>query len=431
MDRRQSKQRLSSRLAEVVIESVGARGDGVARLEGRPVYVPLSQAGDRLRVRIEARRGEGLVGQIVDILEPGPGRVTAPCPQFGACGGCALQHIADGLYAEWKTTQLRTALGRRGLTEALLRPLVRVPPGTRRRAALVAERTGGSISLGFYARASHRVVDAAGCLVLAPALMDLLPPLRATLRSVLAEGERIDITATATDSGLDLVLAARQSPGRAQREALASLSTGSKVARLTWIAKAAPPEPIAMVRPVQVIFGDVAVDLPPGAFLQPTAAGEAALVGAVAEAMRGCQEIADLYAGCGTFTFPLARTARVHAAEGDAEAVGALAAAARRAGLNQRVTETQRDLAHDPLTADELARFDGVVFDPPRAGAKAQAEMLAGSRVATVVAVSCDAATFARDVRILVDGGYRMLSVMPIDQFVWSPHLEMVAVLKR
>jgi 23S rRNA (uracil1939-C5)-methyltransferase len=175
----------------------------------------------------------------------------------------------------------------------------------------------------------------------------------------------------------------------------------------------------------------VVVDLPPGAFLQPTAPGEVALVAAVSQALSGCRKVADLYAGCGTFTFPLARGARVHAVEGDAEAIGALASAARRAVSGQAITTEQRDLASDPLAEEELARFDGVVFDPPRAGAKAQAERLARSTVAKVVAVSCDPATFARDARVLVDGGYRLLEATPVDQFIWSPHVEVVAVFAR
>jgi 23S rRNA (uracil1939-C5)-methyltransferase len=192
-----------------------------------------------------------------------------------------------------------------------------------------------------------------------------------------------------------------------------------------------PAEPIAIRRPARMTFGAVSVELPPGAFVQPTAEGEAALVATVTRALTDCRRIADLYAGCGTFTFPLARHARIHAVEGDREAIGALAAAACRAGPGERVTTAHRDLADDPLTEHELASFDGVVFDPPRAGARAQCERLAAAGVATVVAVSCNPATFARDARILVDGGYRLLEATPIDQFIWSPHVEVAAVFRR
>jgi 23S rRNA (uracil1939-C5)-methyltransferase len=427
----QSKQRRSRKPVELAIESIGARGDGIGRHGGRPVYVPLTIPGDRLLVDLERPRGDGFAGHIVEILAEGPGRVPAPCPQFGQCGGCSLQHVEDGRYAVWKEEQLRTALARRGFADAPLRPLLRIAPGTRRRANLIAERAGRSVHLGFHARESNRVIDAAGCLVLAPALGALLPPLRSALSTVLGDGERMEATMIKTDDGVDLLLEGKRSLSLTARETLAALADGVDLARITWRADRAPPDPVASRRPARIAFAGVAVDLPPGAFLQPTAAGEAALVAAVTAALSECREVADLYAGCGTFTFPLARGARVHAVEGDAEAIGALAGAVRRAALSHPVTTEQRDLASDPLTEEELKRFDGVVFDPPRAGARSQSERLARSRVPKVVAVSCDPATFARDARILADGGYRLVEATPIDQFVWSPHVEVVAVFVR
>jgi len=430
MAERQSKQRRSRKVVELTIESIGARGDGIGRADGRPVYVPLTLPGDRLRVELERPRGDGYAARIVEVLVQGPGRVPAPCPHFGECGGCALQHLEDQRYAAWKEQQVRTALSRRGFADPPLRPILRIGPGTRRRASLAAERAGRSVRLGFHARESHRVIDATGCLVLTPALSALLSPLRDALLPVLADGERIEVTATATDSGVDLLLAGRRPLSLAARESLAAFADGADLARVAWRADR-QPDPVAIRRPAQIAFADVAVDLPLGAFLQPTTAGEAVLVTAVTQALAECDQVADLYAGCGTFTFPLARGAPVHAVEGDGEAIGAVAAAARRAGLDPRVTTAQRDLAGDPLSADELARFHGVVFDPPRAGAKSQAEQLARSTVSKVVALSCDPATLARDARILVDGGYRLLEATPIDQFIWSPHVEIVALFTR
>lgn len=431
MAERQSKQRHSRKPVELAIESIGARGDGIGRADGRPVYVPLTLPGDRLRVELERSRGDGFAARIVEFLAQGPGRVAAPCPHFGECGGCALQHLEDQRYAAWKEQLLRTALARRGFADPPLRPLLRIAPGTRRRANLTAERAGRSVRLGFHARASHRVVDAAGCLVLAPALSALLPPLRSALLTVLADGERIEATMIKTDDGVDLLLQGKRPLSLTAREALAALADGADLARVTWRTDRAPPDPVASRRPARITLAGVALDLPPGAFLQPTAAGEAALVAAVTAALSECREVADLYAGCGTFTFPLARGACVHAVEGDAEAIGALASAARRAALGHPVTTEHRDLASDPLTEEELKRFDGVVFDPPRIGAKSQAERLARSTVPKAVAISCDPATFARDARILVDGGYRLLEATPIDQFIWSPHVEVVALFVR
>src|SRR4029453_4721448 len=265
-------------------------------------------------------------------------------------------------------------------------------------------------------------IDTTGCLILAPTLSALLPPLRDALRAIMADGERRGATATGAEGGIALVLEGKGRFSLESREALAALAAGADLARITWRADRSP-DPVAIRRPARIAFAGVAVELPPGGFLQPTAPGEAALVAGGSHALSGCRRVADLYAGCGTFTFPLARGARVHAVEGDAEAIGALASAARRAVLGQAVTTQQRDLANDPLTEEELQRFDGVVFDPPRAGAKAQAERLARSSVPKVAAVSCDPATFARDARILVDGGYRLLEATPLHPVICSPHV--------
>jgi 23S rRNA (uracil1939-C5)-methyltransferase len=418
-------------VAEVTVETIGGRGDGVAKLDGRLIYIAGGLPGDRLRVRLGQPRGEGFVGHLVETLALGTGRASAPCPHYGECGGCALQHVDDALYAAWKSDQVRLALGRRGFEDPPLRPLVRVPAATRRRAGFTAARIGRSIRIGFHARESHRVVDAAGCLVVTPALAAVRSRLAEGLHPLLSDGDRLELTATELAGGVDLLIKGTRPLTLAGREALAALADAADLTRITWQAGRMPPEPVASRRPARMTFGDVLVDLPPGTFVQPSAAGEAALVAAVTDALADCGRIADLYAGCGTFTFRLARGAPVHAVEGDGEAIGALAAAARRAGLGARVTTARRDLADDPLMEDELARFDGVVFDPPRAGAKAQCERLAGSRVPTVVAVSCDPATFARDARILVDGGYRLLEVTPVDQFLWSSHLELTAVFRR
>lgn len=410
---------------ELDITALGSLGDGVGRLDGRPVYVPLALPGERALVAIDGARGEGWAGRITELLQAAPERVPAPCPEFGQCGGCALQHLAESGYLDWKVAQLRTALSRRDLGAVAIQPMLRVGAGRRRRATLAAERAGPVFRLGFNSRASRRVVDAAGCLVLAPPLMSVLPALRSALVKVMPEGGQADVTMTLCDSGVDMAITTKLALSLPAREALAETADRADLARLTW-----QGEPVAIRRAPRVTFGDVAVDLPPAAFLQPTAEGEAALVAAVTGWLAGCKTVADLYAGCGTFTFPLARAARVLAAEGDDSALAALAASARRAALPQ-IAAVQRDLARDPLSAEELKRFDGVVFDPPRAGARAQAERLARSKVPTVVAVSCDPATFARDARILADGGYRLEEVKPIDQFVWSPHLELAALFRR
>ncbi len=424
------------RQAEVTVERLGARGDGVAQLDGRPVFVPLALPGERLRVRLAGEKAGGFRAEMIELLEPAPGRAEPPCRHFGPCGGCALQHLEAGRYRAWKQALVGEALGQRGLPADMVVPLVAVPPGSRRRASLAALRRGGQVRLGFHERASHHVVDVTACLLLTPALMALLPPLREALAAVLADGERLGLTVTETDSGPDLLVSAGRPPGPAARQALAALAEQADLARISWSGPHEgpdlPPEPIALRRPPQVSFAGVPVEPPPGGFLQPSAEGEAVLRGLVLEALPApAGDLLELYAGCGSFTFDLAARARVHAVEGDEAALAALWAAARRAGLVGRIGVESRDLARSPVTAEELAAYDCVVFDPPRAGAREQAEALARSRVSTLVAVSCNPRTFARDARILTDGGYTLTKLTPVDQFAWSAHLELVAQFQR
>jgi 23S rRNA (uracil1939-C5)-methyltransferase len=420
------------RQAEVTIEQLGGRGDGVARLDGRPVFVPLALPGDRLRVKITGERAGGYRAEAVELLAGGPGRVEPPCAHYGSCGGCALQHLEVGRTASWKRGRVAQALARRGLPDATVRQLVSVPPGRRRRAALAAFRGAEGVLLGFHERARHRVVDAPGCLLLTPGLRALFPPLRAALDAILAPRERADVILNETESGIDLLLVSRRPPNLEAREALARLARSADLARLSWAPPDGEPEPVARRRAPRVGFAGVDVEPPPGGFLQPSAEGEAALVHLVLDALpEAAERVLDLYAGCGTFSFPLAQQARVHAVEGDAAALAALGAAARAAGLEERVSAELRDLARRPLAAAELAGFDCALFDPPRSGARAQAEAFAASDLPAVIAVSCNPNTFARDARILIDGGFALGEITPLDQFPWSGHVELVAGFRR
>lgn len=422
----------SGRRAVLRICGLGAQGDGIAELAGRPVFVPFAGPGDLVEVAIEGPKGQGLAGRLVAVLESGPGRAPPPCRHFGDCGGCAVQHLDEPGYADWKAGLLPEALARRGFGQAPIRPLVRVAPGSRRRAALSAVRRGDRVLLGFHARARHRVVDLLDCRILLPQLVKLLPPLRSSLAHVIADGRTADLILTWTESGADLLILSTAAPALAGRQALSTFAETADLARIAWSLPEGEPEPIAFRRPPLLHFGAVPVRLPPGAFLQPSVEGEAALVSAVLEGLAGAARVADLFAGCGTFSFPVAAArARVHAVDGAGPAIDALAAAARSAGLGPVVTAERRDLEARPLLGPELARHDAVVFDPPRAGAKAQAEELARSDVPRIVAVSCNPATFARDARILAEGGYRLDWIQPVDQFPWTGHLELVAAFAR
>jgi 23S rRNA (uracil1939-C5)-methyltransferase len=411
---------------------MGGQGDGIGLFEGRPVYVPATVPGDRLSVRIAAPKGDGLAGEAIELLIPGPTRVEPPCPYFGRCGGCSLQQWQDDAYAAWKGGLLAEALGRRGLDDVELRPLARMAPGLRRRARFSLGTRGQGLSLGFNRRDSHAIVDIDHCLLLVPELDRLIEPLRSGLEGLLAPGGHAALEATATRTGVDVLIEQAGAPPPASlRMRLGGLAERLDLARISWGRPGEESEPIAMRRAPTESFGGVAVTLPPGGFLQPSREGEALLLAEAREALAGAGQIADLFAGCGSFSLPLAKEAKVHAVEGDRSATEALQAAVKRANIAHRITVERRDLERAPLQPVELKRFDALLFDPPRSGAKPQAEALARSSLPIVAAVSCSPASFARDARILVDGGYRLDWARPVDQFPWSPHLEIVARFSR
>lgn len=420
------------RQVELTVERIGGRGDGLAVLDGLPVFIPFTVPGDRVRVRIGSEKAGGLTAEVLELIEPGPGRADPPCPLFGRCGGCSLQHIEDARYGQWQREQVETALRRAGLAGVPVDEVVRTPAGVRRRATFAAKRTASGVLLGYNERQSHWIVPVEQCLVLDPAITALLDPLRAVLERVLPDGQPLDASVSVLDGGMDLMLTGGPEPDLAAREAWAAFADAADLGRLSRRAdERSPAEPLAHRRPLAARFGNVAVPVPPGAFLQASREGEAALVGLALAALGPAAVVADLFAGCGTFAFPIAgRSAgtRVLAAEGDAAAHAALASGARQ---EPRVEARLRDLFRDPLTAAELDRFEGIVFDPPRAGAAAQAAEIARSRVPVVAGVSCNPATFARDARILVDGGYRLERITPVDQFLWSAHIEVVGVFRR
>jgi 23S rRNA (uracil1939-C5)-methyltransferase len=421
------------RVLDVAIAEIGGRGDGIAMAEGARLFVPLTVPGDRARVRVAESleagtgKGEGVRAELLEILEPGAGRGDPVCRHFGRCGGCTLQHLSEAAYRAWNVALVQGCLARVGLADTSLESLACTPPGARRRARFAALKRGKRVWFGFNERQSHRLADLEECPILTPRLLAMIEPLRALLGRLLPDGGDCDVVTTDLEGGIDLLLVGPRRLDRAAREALVGFEPES-VARIAWQAdNRSGAEPVANRRPAVVRFAGVPIVPPPGAFLQASAQGEAALVAAVRDAVGSAGRVADLFAGLGTFSIPLSQQAAVHAVEGDAGAVAALSKAVQ--GL--RLTVERRDLFEQPLTAKELGRFDAVVFDPPRAGAAAQAEALAVSKVRRVVGVSCNPATFARDARTLVDGGYRLLKVYPVDQFLWSAHVELVGVFER
>ena len=416
-------------LVELAIERVGARGDGIAQYRGDPVFVPFTVPGDHVRARLGARRHGGREGFVVDWLASGPGRGAPRCRHFGTCGGCALQHLDHESYQRIKLRVLHSALERVGIDPGVVGPMRLVPP-ERRRARLGISRPRDPrlpARVGYRERFRHNLVDLRECPVLEPALFALIGRLPQVARDLIPPGGSAEATLTRTDSGIDLLMAAAERPELSACEALARFAEECDLARIVW--RSGPDELVVVERrPVRVLLSGVAVPFPPGAFLQASPSAEMILVEEVLSAVGPARPAVDLFAGLGAFAFALACDGPVHAVEGD---VGTAAALARAAADLPRATVERRDLARNPLPADALSRYAAAVFDPPRAGAARQAEALAASAVATVIAISCNPASFARDAATLVSGGYRLERVTPVDQFVWTPHLELAATFRR
>jgi 23S rRNA (uracil1939-C5)-methyltransferase len=406
---------------EVRIERLGAQGDGVAQGPDGQLFVPFTLPGEL--VKVDAEPGESRAEPLA-ILEPSPERVEPVCQYFGTCGGCALQHMEAGAYLAWKRDQVVAVLASRGL-EAAVEDMRPVPLASRRRAALTLGRTPRGVALGYRGARSHDIVDIAACPVLSPGIAGRLPKLKSVLAALLGGKREARIIVTETGQGLDLVVEGlRSSPSLLAK--LAAAGAGIGAVRIT-----VDGESVILAGDPTVTLSGAEVRLPPGAFLQASRESETVLVALVKEGVGRAKRVADLFAGIGTFTFALAEGAEVDAYEQDEAAIAALGQAARATPKLKPVRAFARDLFRVPLSPRELARYDAVVLDPPRAGAKAQAETLAASSVPKLVMVSCNPGTCARDLRILVDGGYRITRVVPIDQFLFSPHIELVAVLER
>jgi 23S rRNA (uracil1939-C5)-methyltransferase len=394
------------------ILEVGGRGDGVAEQDGRRYFVPFTLPGETVEAEPREERGGGLAADLVQILAPSRHRVRAPCRHFGRCGNCVLQHWRLDAYGAWKTELIVRALSLQRVTAPPFEAMLEALPNERRRADLIVR---GGLA-GFHERGSHRALDIAECHVLRPALFGLLPALRGILPGSLAA----DAVVNETDSGLDVLIRPhkRVKLSLEENQKLAAFAHAADLARLSW-GERARPEPIAMRRTPRLAFGEVTIEPPPGAFLQATRRAEQAMRTTVATWLPGARKVADLFAGVGTLT--LGQPFRTTLHELDKEAVAAVA------GLGA----VRRDLFRNPLLAAELKPFDAVVLDPPRAGAAAQAVELAKSKVDRIVYASCDPGTFARDARFLAEGGYRLEKLMPIDQFLWSVHVELIALFVR
>jgi 23S rRNA (uracil1939-C5)-methyltransferase len=403
------------------VGGLGLDGDGLVETVQGPRFVPGVLPGERV-----AFGPDGLARLLPP---PSPERRSVPlCPHAGRCGGCAVQHMGDDLYRHWKEALAAKALCRHGLCERT-RDMLAMPQRSRRRAVLNVrrDRDRADAAVGFLRARTHVLEPVTDCAVLTPRIVAGLGGLGELGRLLLGPGCEARVTVLDTPQGLDVAFeGARTDLAPAEREAVVAATRRHRLARL-----AVGGRILVMHEAPTLSISGIAVVPPPGAFVQAVAEAEAAMGASVVAGIGRARHVADLFAGLGTFSLALARKARVLAVDSDRALLAALADAARKAQGLKPVETKVRDLYADPLSPRELASFDAVVFDPPRAGARDQARALARSPVLRVVAVSCNAHTLARDLRALVDGGFRLDSVMPIDQFLFTPHLEAVAVLSR
>ena len=394
-----------------LILRVAAKGDGVTA-DGR--HVAFSAPLDRLN------DDGGLIR--------GPHHVEAPCQHFQTCGGCNLQHLDAESYTQFLTDRVAYALEGQGLTAEILHPPQVSRPQSRIRASLRAARLGDQFKLGFSSAGSHRIVDLKQCEIMAPQLFALLAPLRQFLKSAARRKHDMNIEMTLVDQGIDLLISNYEPEGLEQREALSEFAKAHGLARLS-VDGGYGPETQWEPEPVTVTLGGTAVAFPHSGFLQPTREGQQVLIAAMRQAVGDARIVADLFAGLGTFTLALAADQKVYAAEGARDAIGALKLAANHS--TRQIFCEHRDLFRRPLSVEELNRFDAVILDPPRAGAREQILQLAQSDVAKICYISCNPASFARDAKQLCDAGYKLRQVWPVGQFLWSTHVEIVSSFSR
>lgn len=404
-------------MAEYQITRLGHLGEGIA--EG-PVYAPLTLPGETVSGELEGSRLSG-----VRVVSPSDARVSPVCRHFKTCGGCALQHASDDFVAAWKQEVVEKALSAQGLSGDF-RPIQTSPKQSRRRASFSVRRTKKGAMAGFHARGSDVIVEIPDCQLLSPKV--LAGRTIAEELAIIGCSRKGEISVSVTDSlnGLDISVRDGKPLDGPLRIELAAMVEAHQLARLAW-----EDEVVAMAAPPEQAFGPARVVPPSGAFLQATADGEAALMQGLKEAVGSSKFVVDLFAGCGTFSLPLAETAEVTAYEGDKSMIEALDKGWRMASGLKKLSASARDLFRNPLMAEDLDKFDAITIDPPRAGALAQVQEIARSKVPVVGFVSCNPVTFARDAKVLVEGGYKLDWLQVVDQFRWSAHIEIVARFEK
>ena len=418
---------------DLKIEKVGAQGDGITSYNGAVAYVARALVGET--VRVHGKRGrDGIIrADIQKIITSVPERQKPPCPHYNECGGCTFQHMKIAAYQCWKEQHVRSSLARKNINPQEWQTSIFVPEGTRRRASFSALKLNNSVIIGYHKRRSKMIVDITECCVLSPSIMALKRKLAKPLANILREGQVTNIFLQEIDGNVEMLITGNIGQKKNELD-LATLEEISKIAqeldfaRIGWRCRSKDIAEIIIQRKAMYVqMGALSVELPLGGFMQPSIEGQEALLKAVMSALpeKGC--FVDLFSGSGTFAGVMLERGKVSAYEANGEAISFLTKAAKGTGLKVY----QRDLFNEPLAVCELNKFDAIIFDPPRAGAKEQVKDIAHSNVPLVISVSCNPATFARDAHTLEEGGYYLDSLQIIDQFIYSYHVELVGIFRR
>ncbi len=416
----------------VTVRSLGHRGDGIAQFANQVFYVPFAVPGDSVLVSLSL---DGTV-KVEKHSQVSPLRVEPSCEYFSRCGGCSVQQLQKDDYNQWKQNILLNALKRRDIDASILEPMIEGGPRRRRRVRFHFVNTKDGIVFGYRLPQSHRIIQINRCPLIGTVLENYIQPLRTAFSDLFKGKTAGEVTLTAANEGVDLLLIMEGQPDLLMREKLAALAHRLGLVRISWKQKSrngkSDLEIILTRKPVTICLGDTRVNLPADGFVQPTAEGEMVLISSVISVLRPGNLVLDLFAGSGTFSLAAAKArAQVHAVEFDSIQLESLKNAAKLEDLSELVTCENRDLKRRPLLEPELRKFDVVVLDPPRAGAENQVKQLAKSNVPKIVYISCNPVTFARDAQNLVRAKYTLEKAQPIDQFFWSPHLELVGVFKK
>lgn len=419
---------MNDKIIEIDIGYLAGMGDGAAKYNGKNVLTSLTCAGDKVSAKILSEASDHIKAELLEVLTPSKDRQQPACQHFGKCGGCALQHLNNETYTNFKSNILLKIINDLDANPSIIKPLVQISNKSRRRADFKIKINKGDVSIGFFAKKSHDVVDLNECPVTEDKIMQFLPILKNCLQNLKKPGifESVDITLL--DSGLDVIFNLCKKIKTPDFEKLAMLQKEKNIARLSYKLSDSDSYENIYVGDAFIKFSNAEIYLPRGAFLQATKQGQQAITQFVLEHLKPCQNIADLYAGCGTYSFYLIENAkRVAAFEGDEQMISSMHNAASDCGFATKISTNTRDLFVNPLSIEELKTFDGVVINPPRNGALPQIKNLGKSGIKNIVMVSCNPSTFKRDAKALLESGYKMTSTMAIDQFLWSKHLEIVA----